>query len=229
MKQLWFDYNQKFLQLSSREQILLLLSGLAVIFFFVSFVFIEQQQANMIKFDKQIQTMRSDNSNLDIIINDYKLALARNTDLETQQNIEQLNVQLSEIDNKFSLLNKNLISPKQMRTALIKLLALEPGVSLLSFELMEAEPILKSDPKLMPKIVANQANNKASGLNFYKHVMKIKLSGQYFQLRNYLAQLEQLNWTFFWQDFHLQVKDYPLNEVDITIYSLGAEKEFVGV
>jgi MSHA biogenesis protein MshJ len=229
MKQLWFDYNQKFLQLSSREQILLLLSGLAVIFFFVSFVFIEQQQANMIKFDKQIQTMRSDNSNLDIIINDYKLALARNTDLETQQNIEQLNVQLSEIDNKFSLLNKNLISPKQMRTALIKLLALEPGVSLLSFELMEAEPLLKSDPKLMPKIVANQANNKASGLNFYKHVMKIKLSGQYFQLRNYLAQLEQLNWTFFWQDFHLQVKDYPLNEVDITIYSLGAEKEFVGV
>jgi MSHA biogenesis protein MshJ len=229
MKQLWFDYNQKFLQLSSREQILLLLSGLAVIFFFMSFVFIEQQQANMIKFDKQIQTMRSDNSNLDIIINDYKLALARNTDLETQQNIEQLNVQLSEIDNKFSLLNKNLISPKQMRTALIKLLALEPGVSLLSFELMEAEPILKSDPKLMPKIVANQANNKASDLNFYKHVMKIKLSGQYFQLRNYLAQLEQLNWTFFWQDFHLQVKDYPLNEVDITIYSLGAEKEFVGV
>jgi MSHA biogenesis protein MshJ len=62
---------------------------------------------------------------------------------------------------------------------------------------MEAEPLLKSDPKLMPKIVANQANNKASGLNFYKHVMKIKLSGQYFQLRNYLAQLEQLNWTFF--------------------------------
>jgi MSHA biogenesis protein MshJ len=59
--------------------------------------------------------------------------------------------------------------------------------------------------------------------------MKIKLSGQYFQLRNYLAQLEQLSWTFFWQDFHLQVKDYPLNEVDITIYSLGAEKEFVGV
>ncbi len=229
MKQLWFDYNKKFLQLSSREQILVLLSGLAVIFFFVSFVFIDQQQANMVKFDKQIQTMHSDNSNLDIIINDYKLALARDTDLETQQNIEQLNAQLTEIDNKLSLLNSNLISPNQMRTALIKLLALEPGVSLLSFELMEAEPLIKSEPTLIPTIVGNQADNKASGLNFYKHIMKIKLSGQYFQLRNYLAQLEQLNWTFFWQDFHLQVKDYPLNEVDITIYSLGAEKEFVGV
>ena len=229
MKQLWFDYNQKFLQLSSREQILLLLSGLAVIFFIMSFVFIDQQQANMIKFDKQIQIMRSDNSNLDIIINDYKLALARDTDLETQQNIEQLNVQLTNIDNKLSLLNSNLISPNQMRTALIKLLALEPGVSLLSFELMEAEPLLRSDPTLIPNIAGNQADNRASGLNFYKHIMKIKLSGQYFQLRNYLAQVEQLSWTFFWQDFHLQVKDYPLNEVDITIYSLGAEKEFVGV
>lgn len=229
MKQLWFDYNQKFLQLSSREQVLLLLSSLAIIFFIMSFVFIDQQQANMIKFDKQIQTMHSDNSNLDIIINDYKLALARDTDLETQQNIEQLNVHLTEIDNKLSLLNSNLISPNQMRTALIKLLALEPGVSLLSFELMEAEPLIKSEPTVIPNIVGNQADTKASGLNFYKHIMKIKLSGQYFQLRNYLAQLEQLSWTFFWQDFHLQVKDYPLNEVDITIYSLGAEKEFVGV
>jgi MSHA biogenesis protein MshJ len=197
MKQLWFDYNQKFLQLSSREQVLLLLSGLAIIFFIMSFVFIDQQQANMIKFDKQIQTMHSDNSNLDIIINDYKLALARDTDLETQQNIEQLNVHLTEIDNKLSLLNSNLISPNQMRTALIKLLALEPGVSLLSFELMEAEPLIKSEPTVIPNIVGNQADTKASGLNFYKHIMKIKLSGQYFQLRNYLAQLEQLSWTFF--------------------------------
>jgi MSHA biogenesis protein MshJ len=56
---------------------------------------------------------------------------------------------------------------------------------------------------VIPNIVGNQADTKASGLNFYKHIMKIKLSGQYFQLRNYLAQLEQLSWTFFLARFSL--------------------------
>jgi MSHA biogenesis protein MshJ len=227
MKKLWFDYGQKFLQLSSREQILLLLSGLAVIFFVMSYLFIDQQQTKTSNFDKQIKTMRTANSTLDVIIKDYQLAIKRDTDVETHNTIAQLNSQLIEIDNKLSLLNKELISPNQMRTALIKLLALEPGVSLLSFEIIAAQPLLKSDTVL--KVSGKQLTTDAASVNLYKHVMKIKLSGQYFQLRNYLAQLEQLNWTFFWQDFHLQVTEYPLNEVDITIYSLGADKEFVGV
>jgi MSHA biogenesis protein MshJ len=227
MKQAWFDYSQKFLQLSSREQVLLLLSGLAVIFFVMSLLFIDQQQAKMDDFDKQIETMRSANSTLDVLIKDYQLAIKQDTDVDTHKTIAQLNSQLTEIDNKLSLLNNELISPNQMRTALIKLLALEPGVSLLSFEIIAAQPLLKSDTVL--KVSGKQLTTDAASVNLYKHVMKIKLSGQYFQLRNYLAQLEQLSWTFFWQDFHLQVTEYPLNEVDITIYSLGADKEFVGV
>jgi MSHA biogenesis protein MshJ len=193
----------------------------------MSYLFIDQQQTKTSNFDKQIKTMRTANSTLDVIIKDYQLAIKRDTDVETHNTIAQLNSQLIEIDNKLSLLNKELISPNQMRTALIKLLALEPGVSLLSFEIIAAQPLLKSDTVL--KVSGKQLTTDAASVNLYKHVMKIKLSGQYFQLRNYLAQLEQLSWTFFWQDFHLQVTEYPLNEVDITIYSLGADKEFVGV
>jgi len=67
------------------------------------------------------------------------------------------------------------------------------------------------------------------GLNLYRHGIKIKLSGKYFQLRNYLLQLEQLTWKFFWQGFQFEVKEYPQSEVEITIYSLGLNKEFIGV
>ncbi len=59
--------------------------------------------------------------------------------------------------------------------------------------------------------------------------MKIKLTGKYFQLRNYLQQLEQLSWKFFWQDFQFEVKEYPRSEVEITIYSLGLRRECIGV
>ncbi len=229
MKQTWLDYSRKFLQLSNREQVLLLFSGLAVIYYVMSFLFIENQQAKITSFDKEIKAMRSGNSTLDVVADGYQQALKRDVDAATYQALAQLNTDLSEVNKKLKQLNNNLISPNEMRTALIKLLALEPGVSLLSFEVLGAEPLLKSAPPAKLTQQSDQINNSPATLNYYKHAMNIKLSGSYFQLRNYLTHLEQLQWSFFWQNFHLEVKEYPLNEVDIIIYSLGAGEEFVGV
>ena len=117
-----------------------------------------------------------------------------------------------------------------MREALLKLLKLEPGVSLLSFDLIGAKPLLDLPAQSQNSTTSSHApTGEQLGLNLYKHGIKIKLSGKYFQLRNYLQQLEQLSWKFFWQDFLFEVKEYPRSEVEITIYSLGLNKEFIGV
>ena len=63
----------------------------------------------------------------------------------------------------------------------------------------------------------------------YRHAIKIKLSGSYFQLRDYLIQLESLSWKFFWQEFNYQLKEYPVSELEIEMYSLSTKREFIGV
>jgi MSHA biogenesis protein MshJ len=230
MKQQWQDYSNKFLQLTSREQFLLLLTGLVAIFFIVSYVFIDDKSAKVISFDKQSRIMQSGNQTLNFSINEFEAALKQDPDVDTVKKIAQLEAKLAKIDSQLVHLTTELISPSEMREALLKLLMLEPGVSLLSFELIGAKPLL--DLSVQPKnVAADQFTPTAEqlGLNLYKHAIKIKLSGEYFQLRNYLQQLEQLSWKFFWQDFQFEVKEYPSSEVDITIYSLGLNKEFIGV
>ena len=183
-----------------------------------------------ITFDQKSRQMLLGNKTLIYSIDEYKKALKQDPDKGTAKRIFQLEAKLAEIDSQLVHLTTDLISPSEMREALLKLLKLEPGVSLLSFELTGAKPLLdltKAQGSPTKKRLAPTAEQL--GLNLYKHGIKIKLSGQYFQLRNYLQQLEQLNWKFFWQDFQFEVTKYPLSEVEITIYSLGLNKEFIGV
>jgi MSHA biogenesis protein MshJ len=230
MKQQWLDYSDKFLQLTSREQFLVLLTGLVAVFFIISYFFIDDKNQKTINFDKKIQSMVSTNKTLEYSINAYQSLLKQDLDKDILNKIIQLEVKLEKIDHQLAGLTTALINPREMREALLKLLELEPGVSLLSFELIGAKPLL--DLSEQPQNVTDsnvEPTREQLGLNLYKHGIKIKLSGTYFQLRNYLQQLEQLSWKFFWQNFQFVVKEYPQSEVDITIYSLGLKKEFIGV
>ncbi|TWX70689.1 hypothetical protein ESZ36_03220 [Colwellia demingiae] len=230
MKQQWKSYSDKFLQLTSREQFLLLLTGVVAIFFIISSLFIDDKSAEIITFDKQSRTITSANQTLNFSIKEYQTALQQDPNVNTVKQIAQLETKLANIDKQLVLLTTDLISPSQMREALLKLLELEPGVSLLSFELIGAEPLLNlNDDQTNADAEEHAPAAEQLGLNLYKHGIKIKLSGKYFQLRNYLQQLEQLSWKFFWQNFRFEVKEYPRSEVDITIYSLGLNKEFIGV
>jgi len=230
MKQQWQDYSDKFLQLTSREQFLLLLTGLVAIFFIISYVFIDDKSAKMASFDKQSRLMISSNQSLSFSITEYQKALKQDPNKDTVKQISQLETKLAKIDKQLVNLTTELISPTQMREALLKLLKLEPGVSLLSFELIGAEPLLDLGTAQKNSMAEQEPpTSEQLGLNLYKHGIKIKLTGKYFQLRNYLQQLEQLSWKFFWQDFQFEVKEYPRSEVEITIYSLGLSKEFIGV
>ena len=230
MKQQWQNTSDKFLQLSSREQFLLLLTGLVAIFFITTYSFIDDKSARIITFDKQSRVMTAGNNTLNFTIKEYQAALKKDANENTVKQITRLEGKLAKIDEQLVHLTNELISPSEMREALLKLLKLEPGVSLLSFDLIGAKPLLDLPAQPKNSTAGSHAPTAEQlGLNLYKHGIKIKLSGKYFQLRNYLQQLEQLSWKFFWQDFLFEVKEYPRSEVEITIYSLGLNKEFIGV
>ena len=230
MKQQWQNTSDKFLQLSSREQFLLLLTGLVAIFFIISYSFIDDKSARLITFDKQNRVMTTGNKTLNFTIKEYQTALKKDVNKDTVKQITRLEAKLAKIDLQLVHLTNELISPSEMREALLKLLKLEPGVSLLSFDLIGVKPLLDLPAQPQGSTAGSHAPTAEQlGLNLYKHGIKIKLSGKYFQLRNYLQQLEQLSWKFFWQDFLFEVKEYPRSEVEITIYSLGLNKEFIGV
>jgi len=235
MRQVWKAYSDKFLVITPREQIFITLTGLVVIIFgFFNFSLdpnlaegksLDQQNARLVKSDKRLEST----------IADLEVLLKRDPNKVLQRQIDNYQKQLLEVDETLSLLTSELINPIQMRKALLALLHLQKGVTLKSFEIVGARPLIAT-PKLnedenqtSDTVLGSNEENSDQSLNLFRHGIKIKLSGRYFQLRDYLKQLEDMPWQFFWHSFDYNVVEYPNSELEIEIYSLSTNQEFIGV
>ncbi len=233
-QQQWQTYSEKYGQLSPREQYLIILTGLVAIIFITFHLFIDSKLIESQRLNKQLVQFERQNKTLKISAKAYQAALTKDPNQAIREKITQFEKKVAKVDTKLLTLTSELISPIQMRQALLELLKLEQGISLLSFELLGAEPLLdQSDVEKTSRQGVEKANNEEyeniAGMNLYRHGMKITLSGRYFELRDYLSQLEKLSWKFFWQEFDLKVTEYPMNTLSIEIYSLGSKEAFVGV
>lgn len=241
MKEQWLQLSEKFSLLIPREMLLIFICGL-VLFFMVPFsLVIENNLATINKNNSQINTVKNSNKDLDNNINELSSALKQDPNSALKEQIELFESRLINIDEQLLTLTNELIDPIEMRLALMQLLKLQKGVSLVAFEVLPVEPLMftsseldesaEPDAEIDSDTVKNadEAKDNNVSLGLYRHGIKITLKGKYFELRNYLQHLEELPWKFFWHNFHYKLSEYPISELKIEIYSLSTNQEFVGV
>lgn len=234
MSELWKNYSTKFLAITPREQYLILFTGLVAIVFIGFTLFVDEKLTQITQVKKQLRQVTLSNKTANSTINILQQSLAQNPNVSIQKQITQYESKLQSVDNELLLLTTDLINPIQMRIALVDLLKTQKNVALLSFEVFPAQEVIVSSPeqqaqKLSENIDINEDEVSESSLTLYKHGIKIKLKGRYFALKNYLYQLENLDWKFFWQSFDYQLTEYPNSELTLEMYSLSTTKEFIGV
>jgi MSHA biogenesis protein MshJ len=232
MSKQWQVYCEKYVSITPREQYMVLLTGLIAIIFIIYSFFIDDNGAKMATFEQQIMQLSSSNRAAKTSIDLMEEGLSQDPNLALNRQILQYKERVKNVDVNLLKLTSDLIDPVQMRYALIKLLQTQKDVSLQSFQVIAAQPItIASSTNVVKtegdKVTKNEANQQ--DLILYRHAIKIKLSGSYFQLRDYLTQLEALSWKFFWQEFNYQLKEYPVSELEIEMYSLSTKREFIGV
>jgi len=229
----WRTYADKFLKVTPREQYLILLSGLVLIGFVFFNLVIEDKIIESRQLEKNIKQLTADNKSKRSNITLFEDALKTDPNVALRQQVLTYENKLSKVDTELLTLTSELIDPIQMRHALLELLKVQKGVSLLSFQLVGAQPIVTSSSgkeKTESEDTSEiEAESNSPSLSLYRHGIKLKLKGNYFQLRDYLTQLEALSWTFFWQNFNYKLQEYPTSELEIEMYSLSTKKEFIGV
>jgi len=241
MHEQWQAYSEKYLSLTIREQYLVLIIGIVMFFMVIFTGFVEDDLALVQTQKIKIIELSADNQTTAKSILLLDKALLNDPNIAIKKQIDLYEKKLLNVDENLFKLTSDLIDPIQMRYALLGLLNLQQGVKLVSFEVMPVEPILLTKPVVdePPQAKANLDDqskalitpdlNDAVSLGLYRHSIRLKLTGRYFQLRDYLSQLEDLSWTFFWQKFHYQLLEYPMSELEVEIYSLSTDPEFIGV
>ncbi|QOL26741.1 hypothetical protein LP316_05430 [Thalassotalea sp. LPB0316] len=224
MIQRWQQYCEKFLTITPREKYMIVAVGFVIVTFLPFTLFVEPTLLQVNKHKQQISKLKQANGNSRSLINDMELKLAQDPNLTVKREIAQYEQNIAAVDEQLLALTSELIDPVAMRSALVSLLNMHRGVSLLSFEVKPAQPLVLTQ---ITNESEQSTTSQHSGL--YKHEISLRLKGKYFVLRDYLQELESLKWKFFWQSFDYQLVEYPNGELAVTLYSLSTQKEFLGV
>ena len=96
------------------------------------------------------------------------------------------------------------------------------------------EGVLKQQSKLRlirlrnlsPEALSASADSRTA--TFYKHGLEIEFEGSYSACLDYLQEIENLPWRFYWQVLELEVLEYPRNRVRLEVSTLSLDEEWIG-
>ncbi|KAE8176654.1 type II secretion system protein GspM [Photobacterium carnosum] len=208
---LWRELNQRFLTLSRREQWLIAITGWVAIIFIGFMLVIKPQMVtsqnikmSLLNANNDIQTVKNE-----IIIAKRKLAINPNKELEIK--IEKYKQQNNRLAKKLETKIGSLVTPTQMTRLLEQVLR---HSSALTLESMTSLP----PQQLIP----------GNDVGYFMHPVSLTFRGSYFDVVDYLKKLETLPVKYYWLSLNYQVEKYPLANIELQVYTLGENKDFIG-
>lgn len=214
----WRRLDNRFLALSTRERVLVLVAVLAMLIAAAQFLFFGPlQQQRKTEQEMQVDIQRR----YEQLENELAQLQAWQSKQEDGSQLATVQQQLDSIDQQIGQLSQRMVPPEQMTALLQQLLAREQGMQVLALEKL---PLTAAGDEN-----SDEANAETSAdLPLYRHRIRLSLRGSYFDSLRYLQAMEALPWTVYWDSLDYQVEDYPQGVLTIEIATLGQEKGWLG-
>ncbi|PSV43908.1 type 4a pilus biogenesis protein PilO [Photobacterium indicum] len=207
----WQQLNDRFDLLTRREQILILISGWVALLFVGFVVVIEPTMKDVTSVKRQLVSAANElvSSDNQIAVINRKLNSDPNNDVDKK--IERLEQQTDSLNEQLTDRVASLVTPIQMSGLMEEVLRRTTRLKLVSLESQAPVQLINGDDE-----------------GYYIHPVQLTLRGRYFDVVNYLEQLEALPVKYYWRSFSYQVDKYPWADITLNVYTLGESKDFIG-
>jgi len=132
--------------------------------------------------------------------------------------IADLERKIKEIENNVAAKQRAFIAPEELPVLLRQMLGRNPQLKLESLRLLPGTPLQT------PGAAASAPGKPAgaqTGAEVYRHGVAVTLTGSYFDLLQYLSELEKLPAPLLWGKFELQVEQYPEVKLTLIVHTLS--------
>lgn len=211
MSQQWRQLGERVARLSTRERVMVLVTGLVLLLLPLGEYWIGPALEHQAQSRERLETLTRDAEMVRLGIEGRKARLARDPDAEVSRDINQSRERLTALQQSLREQTVDLIAAEEMPAVLQGLLAHGERLRLVSMTSRPPEPLLPPEQKA----------------NLYRHQIELVLEGGYFDVYRYLQALEGLPRHFYWRQFDYRVEQWPKARVALTLYTLSASKEFI--
>ncbi len=208
----WTKAESAFSKLEQREKILIAFAGWVAIIFISFALVIEPKILALKKAEQERTRITYSISSLKQQVELVQMRLKKDPNSDINKQYQRLTLQNNELEKELSARVTALVSPQQMARLLDLVLQQSLKLSLVSMNALPAESLLV----------------KGNDSGYHIHPVKLVLLGNYFDIEKYLSDLETLPVKYYWRSFRYEVKEYPLAELAIEVYTIGTNKGFIG-
>lgn len=224
----WQGWSQRFAALQAREKNLIAAAVAVAVLFGGYSLWVEPGQMRAEQFKKTLDQQQAEQAQLQEQI---AALAARNNDPDAanRAELERLRTEITRTEGEIGSFSHTLIPPQRIPALLQTLLTRHRGLTLVSLTTLPPQSLiaLPASGKEEPKPAADAA--PLPGGNLYKHGIEIKLAGSYGDLLAYVAELDASPHKLLRGGINLAVKQYPVSELTLTIYTLSLDSAWLVV
>ncbi len=224
----WQGWSQRFAALQSREKTLVVAAVALAILFGGYSLWVEPGQMRV----EQIRKLLDQQQAEQVQLQEQITALAaRNSDPDSANRaaLQRLQAEVARTEGEIGSFSHTLIPPQRIPALLQTLLTRHRGLTLVSLTTLPPQPLIALPAT--GKDGAKPATDAAplpEG-NLYKHGIEIKLAGNYGDLLAYVVELDASPLKFLRGSINLAVKQHPVSELTLTIYTLSLDSTWLVV
>lgn len=207
-------FRQRFAMLSQREKLMVVGTGLLILWAGWDNLFYQALQKDNRDIRAETASLQSQLLANQQIAKQLEDINRNDPNAKNRQQLAHLRQSVNSLKQQISLGEKKFVPSHQMAGALRDMLKQHGNLKLVKLETLPVTPFGISEQQ--PAWV-------------YRHAIAMTLQGDYFSTLNYLKALENLPWRIHWDSIAYQVKDYPMAETRIQVYTLSFEEDWLGV
>jgi MSHA biogenesis protein MshJ len=229
LKQTWQAISTKFEALNKRERWMVTCAIFAAVLFIFNMLLLSPTLKRLQLVSTELAT---DNAQIESLNQELSLISATpifDPDAQNRQRINALQSKLKLLERDLNGLQSTLISPEEMPLLLRNLLKKNNSLKLIELKTLPATSLLENEPtNLIDKdAVINVVDNQNAPV--FKHGVEITIEGSYFDLLEYISNLEKMPWHVLWSKVYLNAEDYPDNQLTLTVYTLSLDKNWLSI
>lgn len=224
MKQRWQQGQERFFALEKREKTLCFAAVCLVILLGGWQFLVEPLRSERRQVESERQALAAEVATLKQRRGDLATSLSVAPGEDLRQRQQQLQQRLTRLDREIETMTTGLISPQGMVALLRDMLSHHRGVRLESVEHEAPQGV-----SMNARTPVSEASLQENGSQLYAHGVRVRISGEYMAILDYLEAMESLDNRLGWQSLDYQVEEWPEAQVQIRLQTLSLSREWLGV
>lgn len=203
---------------SQRERVLLLVTGVVLIWSFMFNLYITPYSNKVADSSEELANLEQqfEGTHHELLI--LQERVKKQNPIESSAEFQQLNAILLEHNKQLDTYRNKLISPEKVPFLLESMLKDFSGLTLVNIETLAPTKLLKE---------SEENNDKSPSI--YRQAIKMSFTGEYQDLLHYVKIIESLPYPLWWEALEFKITQFPQAQIVLTVYTLSEHVNWIGV